>query len=180
MKYRLTLLGGLAALAGLLAFGAPATAATRAPAAALSTGLISSSIPCTVGGVAQTCQLKVTSFQVVNGTLRAAGMVTGGGVTAPFQAPVQATGSCLLSATVCGNARTGHTPDYESWKRVLTGGSPQSRVLRACLRVLRSRVSASSTAVIRPVPFLSRPRPAAGARCLRPNPAPGSTWPARA
>jgi hypothetical protein len=49
-----------------------------------------------VGGVASTCQLKVTGFQVVNGTLTAVGTVTGGGVTVPFQAPVQATGSCQI------------------------------------------------------------------------------------
>jgi|RhiMetdeSRZDD1v2_1073273.scaffolds.fasta_scaffold22987_5 hypothetical protein len=95
MKYRITLLGALAAVAGLLAFSAPATAATKAPAAP-PTGSITSSIPCTVGGVAQTCQLRVTSFQVVNGTLTAVGTVTGGGVTVPFQAPVQATGSCRI------------------------------------------------------------------------------------
>lgn len=96
MKYRLALLGVLATLAGLLAFTVPATAATSATTAR-PTGSITSSIPCTVGGVASTCQLKVTSFQVVNGTLTAAGTVTNGTTSVPFSAvPVQATGSCQI------------------------------------------------------------------------------------
>ncbi len=62
-----------------------ASAATApAPAAAPATGSITTSIPCTVGGVASTCQLTVTSFKVVNGAIDAVGTVTGGGVTVPF------------------------------------------------------------------------------------------------
>lgn len=70
-------------------------------AAAPSTGSITSSIPCTVGGVASTCQLKVTSFKLVNRTLTAVGTVTSGGTTVPFQAPVQTNGTCpVLSLTL--------------------------------------------------------------------------------
>jgi hypothetical protein len=46
-----------------------------------------------VGGVANTCALTVTSFQVVNDVLTAVGTVSGGGVTVPFRAPVPAAGS---------------------------------------------------------------------------------------
>lgn len=92
MKVRLALVSALTVVA--LSFGlvSTASATTAAPA----TGSITSSIPCTIGGVASTCQLTVTSFQVVNGTLTAVGTVTGGGVTAPFQVPVQATGTCQI------------------------------------------------------------------------------------
>jgi hypothetical protein len=72
-----------------------ATTATAAPKAQ-PTGGISQSIPCTILTVQSTCQLTVTSFQVVNGVLTAVGTVTGGGITVPFQAPVQATGSCQI------------------------------------------------------------------------------------
>lgn len=97
MKTRLALLAALAVLAASLGFMSSASAATApAPAAAPATGGLTSSIPCTVGGVASTCQLTVTSFQVVNGTLMAVGNVTGGGVTVPFQAPAQATGTCRI------------------------------------------------------------------------------------
>ncbi len=95
MKSRLALLSALAVLALSLGLTSTASAATTR-AAAPPTGGITSSIPCTVGGVANTCQLTVTSFQVINGTLTAVGTVTGGGVTVPFQAPVQATGTCRI------------------------------------------------------------------------------------
>lgn len=43
-----------------------------------------------MNSVADTCHLAVTSFQVANGVLTAAGTVTGGGITAPFSGvPVQ-------------------------------------------------------------------------------------------
>jgi hypothetical protein len=82
------------ACASAAAFTSPASAAA-APAAAPS-GAITSSIPCTVGGVASTCTLTVTSFQVINGVLTAVGTVSGGTTSVPFQAPVQATGSCQI------------------------------------------------------------------------------------
>lgn len=113
MKTRIAVLGtglalalslGLATTASAATTSAAATshqAATSQQAAAPATGSITSAIPCTVGGVASTCQLTVTSFQLVNGVLNAAGTVTGGGVTVPFQAPVQASGACpILSLTL--------------------------------------------------------------------------------
>jgi hypothetical protein len=78
--------------------GLAMTAATEAGAAPKvpATGAVTSSIPCVLAGVPGTCSLTVTSFQVVNGVLTAVGTVTGGGVTVPFQAPVQASGSCRI------------------------------------------------------------------------------------
>jgi hypothetical protein len=75
-----------------MVFASTATAVPKAPPS----GGISSSIPCTILPVPSTCQLTVTSFQVVNGVLTAVGTVTGGGITVPFQAPVQAAGSCRI------------------------------------------------------------------------------------
>src|SRR6266566_8737396 len=91
------------------------SSASAATAPAPATGSITTSIPCTVGGVASTCQLTVTSFKVVNGAIDAVGTVTGGGVTVPFQAPVQATDSCqILDLTLgplhLGSARAGGRP----------------------------------------------------------------------
>jgi hypothetical protein len=80
----------------ILGFIGPAAAANASTAAPPATGSITSSIPCTISGAPSTCQLTVTSFQVVNGTLNAVGTVTGGGITVPFQAPVQATGTCQI------------------------------------------------------------------------------------
>src|SRR4051812_17264601 len=82
--------GALTASTG--AIGQTPTVAAASPA----TGSITSQIPCTIGGVASTCSLTVTSFRVVNGVLTAIGTVTGGAVTVPFQAPVQAAGSCTI------------------------------------------------------------------------------------
>ncbi len=92
-----TLLAGTAALAVLLACtGLLATRPTPTHAQAPSGG-ISAPVSCTVGGVPTLCTLTVTSFQVVNGVLTAAGTVTGGGVTVPFSGvPVQASGSCRI------------------------------------------------------------------------------------
>lgn len=94
MKSRLALLGVLAVVG--LSVAAFTSSAAAAPAAPPATGGITSSIPCTIGGLPSTCQLTVTSFTVVNGVLTAVGTVTGGGVTVPFQAPVQAAGSCRI------------------------------------------------------------------------------------
>ncbi len=98
-----TLLAGTAALAMLLACtGLLATRPTPTHAQTTGGGL-SSSIPCTVTGAPSSCLLTVTSFQVVNGVLTAAGTVTGEGVTIPFSGvPVQAaSGSCqVLSLTL--------------------------------------------------------------------------------
>jgi len=70
----------------------------------VSPGGISSPIPCTIAGVASTCTLTVTAFQVVNGALTAVGNVTGGGVTIPFQIPVlpATTGTCDILDLVLG------------------------------------------------------------------------------
>jgi hypothetical protein len=94
MKSRLALLGVLAVVG--LSVAAFTSSASAAPAAPPASGGITSSIPCTIGGLPSTCQLTVTSFTVVNGVFTAVGTVTGGGVTVPFQAPVQATGSCRI------------------------------------------------------------------------------------
>jgi len=98
----MTLVGAFVALATTLGLLAPAVAANAATAASPATGSITSSIPCTINGAPSTCQLTVTSFQVINGTLNAIGTVTGGGVTAPFQAPVQAAGSCQVLDLILG------------------------------------------------------------------------------
>jgi hypothetical protein len=83
--------------AGGGALAATAAGAAPTPAAAPATGSITSQIPCTIAGLPSTCTLTVTSFQVVNGVLTAAGTVTGGGVSVPFQGvPVQAAGSCRI------------------------------------------------------------------------------------
>jgi hypothetical protein len=89
LKASLVLAALALAISSLAGFAATANAAPP-------TGGITSSIPCTIAGVPSTCQLTVTSFQVVNGVLTAVGTVSGGGVTIPFQAPVQATGSCRI------------------------------------------------------------------------------------
>jgi hypothetical protein len=66
-------------------------------------GGISQPIPCTIGGVASTCTLTVTSFQVINGVLTAVGNVTGGGVTIPFQVPVTSTqATCDILTLILG------------------------------------------------------------------------------
>ena len=96
MKHRLFGAAAMLSLTTLVGGGALATSASAAPtkvaapvqASAPHTGSITSQIPCTVGGVADTCTLTVTAFRVVNGVLTAVGTVTGGGVTVPFQAPV--------------------------------------------------------------------------------------------
>jgi hypothetical protein len=98
MRTRLALFALIAAVsASAAAFTSPASAAPAAPAAA-PTGGITAAIPCTVDTVAGTCQLTVTSFQVVNGVLTAFGTVTGPGGTpsVDFSAPVQASGSCRI------------------------------------------------------------------------------------
>jgi hypothetical protein len=89
------------ALATAMSFGGVAagsmTASAAPQAAAPATPAITSPIPCTIGGVASTCTLTVTAFQVVNGVLNAVGTITGGGVTIPFQVPVQApAGACQI------------------------------------------------------------------------------------
>src|SRR4051812_27390679 len=107
MKPRMIGAVALFSAASLFGGGAAATMATAASAApqvgaaAPHTGSITSSspIPCTLGGVAGTCDLAVTSVTLVDGVLNAVGTVTGtvagAPVTVPFQAPLQATaGSC--------------------------------------------------------------------------------------
>lgn len=88
-----------------LAAAAPAAAATS-HGPVRTTGL-TTNIPCTVAGQAQTCSLAVTSFAVVNGALQAAGSVTapvalvGGATSVPFTAPVIDPASCqILSLTL--------------------------------------------------------------------------------
>jgi hypothetical protein len=44
----------------------------------------------------------VTAFKDINGTLNAVGTVTGGGVSVPFQVPVQATGTCQILTLTLG------------------------------------------------------------------------------
>jgi hypothetical protein len=95
MRKRLALLSVVAVAvigSSIAAFASPAKAAN--PTA----GGITSSIPCAIAGVTTTCQLTVTSFTVVNGVLTAVGTITGPGLAdpVPFQAPVQATGSCRI------------------------------------------------------------------------------------
>ncbi len=87
-------MAGAFAGAGLTAVEASAAHAAQPAARTPTTSAIASSIPCSIGGVASTCQLTVTSFQVVDGVLTAVGTVSGGGVTVPFSAPVQASGTC--------------------------------------------------------------------------------------
>jgi hypothetical protein len=66
-------------------------------------GGISQPIPCTIGGVASTCTLTVTSFQVIGGVLNAVGTVTGGDVSVPFQVPViSADGTCDILNLILG------------------------------------------------------------------------------
>lgn len=103
MKSRLALVSVLAVLAmsfGLVSTASAATTSASAAttsAAAPARGSITTSIPCTVNGVPSTCQLKVTGFQLVNGTLTAVGTVTGGGVSVPFTDPVvDPAGTCQI------------------------------------------------------------------------------------
>ena len=67
---------------------APSQPSAPAVAAAPSKGSISTSIPCS--GAATTCPLTVTRFVRSGGAIAAVGTVTGGGVTIPFQTPVEA------------------------------------------------------------------------------------------
>jgi len=70
----------------------------------VSTGGLTSAIPCTIAGAASTCTLTVTAFRVVDGALTAIGTVTGGNVTIPFQVPVlpATAGSCDILNLVLG------------------------------------------------------------------------------
>lgn len=100
MKLRMTLLGALAVLATTLGLVVPAAAANAAPAAP-TTGTISTTAPCTIGGVANTCTVTVTAFKNINGVLNAVGTVTGPGISSPipFTTPVTVTdppGSCQI------------------------------------------------------------------------------------
>ena len=90
-----------AALGTSLALGgtgfATLTNAPAAVAAPKATGSIVSSIPCTIAGVASTCDLNVTSIDVVDGVLTATGTVTGGTVAVPFAgAPLDLAGTCPI------------------------------------------------------------------------------------
>jgi hypothetical protein len=110
MRIRLGLFAVVAVLgASAAAFTSPASAslmptATRTGALSLPTGAIglptggiSAPIPCTIGGVASTCQLQVTSLQLVNDVLTAAGTVTGNRITVPFSgAAVDTGGTCQI------------------------------------------------------------------------------------
>ncbi len=102
MKLRMTLLGALAVLATTLGLVVPAAAANAAPAAPPKTGSISTTAPCTIGGVSgQTCTVTVNHFKNINGVLNAVGTVTGPGISSPipFTAPVTVAdppGSCQI------------------------------------------------------------------------------------
>lgn len=62
------------------AFAEPGVASAQVrPSAALTT-----TVPCTAGGVASTCTVKVTSLHAVNRTIEASGTVTHGSTTVPF------------------------------------------------------------------------------------------------
>src|SRR4051812_39533853 len=106
MKNRLlgaTALLSLSSMVGATVVATSASAASSqssAPAvsAARRAGSVSTSIPCTINTVADTCTLTVTRFAVVNGALVAFGTVTGGGITVPFQAPVQTNASAVQAA----------------------------------------------------------------------------------
>ena len=67
-------------------------------------GGLTSQIPCTIAGVASTCTLTVTAFELVDGVLTAVGNVTGGGVTIPFELPVLGapTGTCDILELILG------------------------------------------------------------------------------
>jgi hypothetical protein len=56
-----------------------------------------------VDGVATTCTLQLTHVQLVNGTLEAAGTVTGSGTTVPFSGvPIDPPASCSVLALTLG------------------------------------------------------------------------------
>jgi hypothetical protein len=105
---RLRLLAALAATSLLLSAGAgvliSSVGAAPAAAARPATPAVTAQVPCTAAGVASTCTLQLTNLQDVNGTLQAAGTVTGGGTTALFSGvPValDPAGSCsILSLTL--------------------------------------------------------------------------------
>jgi hypothetical protein len=106
MKLKLRLLAVVAAvsLLGLTVAGAFAGAADAAPAKAHgpNRGNITTEIPCTVAGVAETCTLKVNSFHFANDALTTAGTVTGGGVTVPFETPTQVIDPCTILDLILG------------------------------------------------------------------------------
>ena len=95
-----TTFGGGAAFAALDASQAAAARPARAP--------VTSTVPCTVGGVTSTCKVTVTQLQVVNRALQATGTVagtnptTGSAFSIPFaNAPVADPASCpILSLTL--------------------------------------------------------------------------------
>jgi hypothetical protein len=70
--------------------------ASPTPGAHPARGSITTEVPCTIGGVANTCTLRVTGFQVVDGNLAAVGTVSGGGAFVPFQTPAQVTDPCTI------------------------------------------------------------------------------------
>jgi hypothetical protein len=83
--------------AAVLTFGLLGTStaeAKQSPGPA--SGEITAPVDCTVLGVPATCELTVTGFRLVDGVLTAVGNVTGGEVSVPFQAPVQAAGTCQI------------------------------------------------------------------------------------
>lgn len=97
----------IAAALGLVTFvGGSAGAAAASPAAAASAAhatSLTTGIPCSVGGISQTCTLRIDRFDLVGRTLQAAGTVTSadGTTTVPFSAPVLDPASCqILSLTL--------------------------------------------------------------------------------
>jgi hypothetical protein len=83
--------------AGGLGLAEAASAAPTKSARPVGGATLTSEIPCTVAGVDQTCTLAVTSLQLIDGVVTAAGTVTGAGVTVPFQAPlVDPPGTCQV------------------------------------------------------------------------------------
>jgi len=98
LKLRLLAASVAVSLLALTVGGAFAGVAEAAPtkSAAPTRGSITTQIPCTVGGVADTCTLQVTSFHLVDGALTAVGTVTKGDVTVPFQTPVNVTDPCTV------------------------------------------------------------------------------------
>jgi hypothetical protein len=90
-----TVFGGGAAIATVGASSAAAAKPTTPP--------VQTQVPCTVGGVASTCTVRLTSLQAVNHTLQAAGTVTtADGTVLPFSGvPLDPPATCpILSLTL--------------------------------------------------------------------------------
>jgi hypothetical protein len=105
MKLRALTAGTALTVASVFGGSAVFAAVDSSPAAAARPPVkATATTPCTVAGVATTCTLQVTSVQLVNHTLQAAGTATGGGVTAPFSGvPIDPpASSCSVLALTLG------------------------------------------------------------------------------